>query len=260
MARRFVGTLFEKKGSAVSGLPTLMVGIELPSQARRPVRCDFAVKDDFVNRSTFLRQQFLQEGRLPFTEVLSAECFSHVLEKDRSPLERQDLHAAGDAVGVPGTSSQRRPLLPCRGGPVDRPSRLAGSEAVQLGDGGLLPGEKAAAGTILLSRGPPGGAKPRRQRRRTMAVEGPPRISVRWLDGLHARHRGEPQGIPSDLQSESRARRSRSRGLGPSFRSRVERSSSWGSAVTPGKAKASWGCCASCGACFAAATSWWRIA
>jgi hypothetical protein len=30
-----------------------------------------------------------------------------------------------------------------------------------------------------------------------------------------------------------------------------------GSAVTPGKAKASWGCCASCGACFAAATSWW---
>jgi hypothetical protein len=51
MARRFVGTFFEKWGSVVSGLPTLMIGIELPSQERRPVRCDFPVKDDFGNRS-----------------------------------------------------------------------------------------------------------------------------------------------------------------------------------------------------------------
>src|SRR5262245_7875219 len=29
----------------------------------------------------FLRQQLLQEGRLPFAEVLSAECFTQVLEK-----------------------------------------------------------------------------------------------------------------------------------------------------------------------------------
>ncbi len=35
----------------------------------------------FRQQVDFLRQQFLQEGRLPFTEVLSAECFTHVLEK-----------------------------------------------------------------------------------------------------------------------------------------------------------------------------------
>jgi hypothetical protein len=33
----------------------------------------------------FLRQQFLQEGRLPFTEVLTHECVSKALEKIRTP-------------------------------------------------------------------------------------------------------------------------------------------------------------------------------
>jgi hypothetical protein len=36
-----------------------------------------------------------------------------------------------------------------------------------------------------------------------MALEGPPRISVRRLDGLHPRHREEPQGTPSHLHSEA---------------------------------------------------------
>ena len=35
----------------------------------------------FRQQVDFLRQQFLQEGRLPFTEVLSAECFTNVLEE-----------------------------------------------------------------------------------------------------------------------------------------------------------------------------------
>jgi hypothetical protein len=35
----------------------------------------------FRQQVDFLRQQFLQEGRLPFTEVLSEECFAHVLER-----------------------------------------------------------------------------------------------------------------------------------------------------------------------------------
>ena len=79
-------------------------------------------------------------------------------------LEGQNLHATRDALGVPGTGSQRRPVLPCRGGPADCASRLPGSETVQLGDGGLLPGEEAAVGAILLDRGLPGGAKTRRER------------------------------------------------------------------------------------------------
>src|SRR5271165_5646740 len=37
----------------------------------------------FARQVDFLRQQFLQEGqgRLPFTEILSAECFTQILEK-----------------------------------------------------------------------------------------------------------------------------------------------------------------------------------
>ncbi|HEX2520520.1 MAG TPA: IS4 family transposase [Terriglobia bacterium] len=35
----------------------------------------------FSRQVYFLKQQFLQEGRLPFTEVLPAECFTQVLEK-----------------------------------------------------------------------------------------------------------------------------------------------------------------------------------
>src|ERR687895_442294 len=35
----------------------------------------------FSRQVELLRQQFLQEGRLPFTEILSEECFAQVLEQ-----------------------------------------------------------------------------------------------------------------------------------------------------------------------------------
>ena len=39
----------------------------------------------FSRQVDLLRQQFLQEGRaLPFTEILSAECFAQVLERSSS--------------------------------------------------------------------------------------------------------------------------------------------------------------------------------
>ena len=41
-------------------------------------------------------------------------------------LVRQNLHATRDSLGIPGTSSQRRPFLPCRSGSVDCPSRVQG--------------------------------------------------------------------------------------------------------------------------------------
>jgi Transposase DDE domain len=39
----------------------------------------------FRRQADFLRQQFLQEGRLPFTEVLSAECLSQAIEEIKVP-------------------------------------------------------------------------------------------------------------------------------------------------------------------------------
>src|SRR5215207_966016 len=37
-----------------------------------------------------------------------------------------------------------------------------------------------------------------------MALEGPPRLPLRRLDGLHARHAGEPRGVPPGLQPDGR--------------------------------------------------------
>jgi hypothetical protein len=38
-------------------------------------------------QADFLRQQFLQEGRLPFTEVLSSQCISKALEEIKAPCK-----------------------------------------------------------------------------------------------------------------------------------------------------------------------------
>ena len=64
--------------------------------------------------------------------------------RDQGGLERPDLHPAGDPLGLPRPGAQRRPVLPRRGGPPDRPPRRAGARAVQLRDGGLLPGAGSA--------------------------------------------------------------------------------------------------------------------
>ena len=47
--------------------------MRLPSKARLRRQVDL------------LRQQFLQEGRLPFTEVLSSQCISQALEEIKPP-------------------------------------------------------------------------------------------------------------------------------------------------------------------------------
>ena len=119
-------------------------------------------------------------------------------------LERPDLHPTGHPLGLPRPGAQRRPVLPRRGRAADRPPRLAGAGAVQLRDGGLLPGAEAPARAILRRRGPPRGAEPRCASGFAVALEGPPRLPVRRVDGLHARHPGEPARVPSDLQPGSR--------------------------------------------------------
>src|SRR4051794_14403704 len=93
-------------------------------------------------------------------------------------LEGPDLHPAGDPLGLPRPSPQRRPVLPRRGRPPDRASRRRRAAAVQLRDGGLLPGEEAPARAVLRRRGPPRRAEPGRAGRPAVAVEGPPRLPV----------------------------------------------------------------------------------
>jgi hypothetical protein len=121
-----------------------------------------------------------------------------------APLEGPDLQPADDPLGLPRPSAQRRPVLPRRRRPPDRASRRRGTAAVQLGHGRLLSGAGATARAVLRRRGPPRRAEPRRAGRPALALEGPPRLPLRPLDGLHARHAGEPTRVSPDLQPDAR--------------------------------------------------------
>ena len=90
--------------------------------------CDILTKDGFAT-GEFSAAQFLQDGDLPFTDVLSDGSRRASTDRDRHVLEGPDLHAAGHAVGLPRPGPQRRPVLPCRGRSPDRPSRLAGAQS-----------------------------------------------------------------------------------------------------------------------------------
>src|SRR5690606_16471974 len=94
--------------------------------------------------------------------------------RDQAPLEGLLLHLAGDPLGLPRTGPQRRPVLPRRRRPPDRAPGRRGAAAVQLRDGGVLPGEEAPARALLRRRGPPRRSEPQRAGRPALALEGPP--------------------------------------------------------------------------------------
>ena len=84
----------------------------------------------FQQQASFLRRQFLQDGDLPFTDVLSEGIVAQALTAIERRLARQDLFAAGDAVGVLGPGPQRRSFVPRSGRPLDRPSPFARTTSV----------------------------------------------------------------------------------------------------------------------------------
>ena len=61
----------------------------------------FSNQGRFREQVRFLRRQFLQDGDLPFTDVLSERCCSASIESIGCRLARPDLFAAGHAVGLP---------------------------------------------------------------------------------------------------------------------------------------------------------------
>src|SRR5262249_61268802 len=90
-------------------------------------------------------------------------------------LDRPHLLAAGDTVGLPQPGAQRRPLLPRRRRPPDRPPRVPGAEALLRQDRRLLPGPRAPAREVLLRGGLLGRPRPGQQGPSRLAVEGPAR-------------------------------------------------------------------------------------
>src|SRR4051794_24075140 len=70
---------------------------------------------------------------------------------------------------------------------------------MEPGNPSIIAKEANDARAVLLRRGPPRRAEPGRAGRPAAALEGPPRAPLRRLDGLHARHAGEPRRVPPDL-------------------------------------------------------------
>ncbi len=51
-----------------------------PIPGKEASRCRFLTKDGFANKVRFLRRQFLQDGELPFTDVLSEGTITQALK------------------------------------------------------------------------------------------------------------------------------------------------------------------------------------
>jgi|GEM_PF-2241208 len=93
----------------------------------------------------FLRRQFLQDGGLPFTDILSEELVSQALKAIDGYLDRIYSPLVVHAVGFSGAGVECGPVLPRRGRPLDCASYFAETEALFCRDRRLLPGQKAAA-------------------------------------------------------------------------------------------------------------------
>jgi hypothetical protein len=75
-----------------------------------------------------LRRQFLQENKLPFSEVPLGEKHCDSIACNRGMLEGQDLFNAGHALDLPRAGSEWGPILSRGGCPFDRPSSFARAE------------------------------------------------------------------------------------------------------------------------------------
>ena len=164
------------------------------------------------------------------------------------------LLAAGHAVGLPGASPQRRPLVPRRCRPPDRPPRGAGATPCSPETGAYCQARKRLPESFFADVARHTGRALEEECRPAVALERAPRLCLRWLLGHHAGHAGEPGRVPAaDTQKP---------GLGfplariaASSRSPAGRSWTWASAATPARGRASWACSAPCWACSAPATS-----
>ena len=220
----------------------------------------------FARQVRFLRQRFLQDGDFASR---SRTCSLRKSSRKHSPrllhagTTRIFTHTRDTSWVFLGQVLCRRPVPPCRKWPgrLHIASRRVLDRAARRRE--PIAGEETPARTILLSSRACKVGQNSLDARRVASQwpwKRPPRVSVRRLDGLHARHHGESQEIPSDLQSEAGDVVPLSHGLRPHF------AVVWSDPQArdlgyAGKGQSELGMVRmrASGACFAAATSWWRI-
>ena len=152
----------------------------------------------FRQQMRFLRRQFLQDGTFPFSDVLSESIVGQALTAIKvSWLDRiySPLVTLWVFLGQVLSADHS-----CRAA-VARliAHRLSqGQASVLRRDGRLLPSQKASARRVFLERGPSYWLRFRIQCRFTVAVEGSPRLHLRWIDSHDARYAGEPARLPAE--------------------------------------------------------------
>ena len=216
----------------------------------------------FSRQVDFLRQQFLQEGqgRLPFTDILSAECLTQVLEElelcwnDRifTPLVTLWVFLGQVLSADQSCRAAVARLI------AHRVSQ--GLKAVQLGDGGVLPGAGSACPS---GSSPPWPASWGGTWTRGSTASGSGRAAASACSTARRSPcptRRRTAGSTPWPTTRCPGRASPSRGSGPSSRCRAGRSSTWASAATPARARGRSACCGGCGTCCAPATCCWGTA
>ena len=141
----------------------------------------------FRQQVRFLRRQFLQDGNLPFTNVLSDRIVSQALtaagaywvDRIYSPLVTLWIFIGQVLSADHSCRAAVARLIAHR---LSRGQRPCSAETG---------GQKASPGEVFLGRGSPHRQRVGNQRRLSLAVETAPSLCLRWFDGDDARYGGK---------------------------------------------------------------------
>ena len=157
----------------------------------------FSIRGRFREQVRFLRRQFLQDGGLPFQDVLSESAVAQALK-------------ALDVVWLDRIYSPLVTLWIFLGQVLsqDHSCRAAVTRGTCLlsGDRRLLPSQKATARRILCRGSTQNWAIIGSQRQERVALERSPSPDLRWLNGVDAGYRGEPTGLSATTATETGGR------------------------------------------------------
>ena len=231
-----------------------------PSPARRPRGCVILIKDGFAavqisETSVSAGWQICRSA----TSSRSRQYRDSTAQQSMACLDRQDLFAAGHAVGFSGPGSECGPFLSCGGRTLDCSSYFTGTEALFCRDTALtarpengLP-EKFFS-DVARQTGSALDTKPKKnwlwKRRRVLVYDG----STVSMPDTPENQAAYPQPRNKNPASAFLWRASR-----PSFLSPAARCSIWESAATQARGKVNWECFANCGISFAPEMSCWQI-
>ena len=155
-----------------------MVLVKSSITGKEATRMRYSNQGWFREQASFLRRQYLQDGDLPFSNVLSEEVVAQALAAISACwLDR--IYSPLITLWVFSKSGpESRPFLPRGSCAVNRSPGFAGAMSLLCRDWRLLPGQKASARNVLLERSPSNRTCVREKHQSPVAMESPPRLRL----------------------------------------------------------------------------------